>query len=116
MADERRAHPRLKAYFPVRFYPAHSTRVVETLTKDLAVGGCRSLSVTVLPVASEVRVELVLPGGREPITVRGRAVWFRSIPESEQFDIGIVFSDLSEADKRRLSVCLQDASTHTSLV
>ena len=116
MADERRAHPRLRVYYPVRLYPAHSMRVVETLTKDLAVGGFRSLSATVLPVASELRVELVLPQGREPIMAKGRAVWFRSIPESEQFDVGIVFSGLSETDKRRLSVCLQDSQANPALV
>ncbi|MBI3331121.1 MAG: PilZ domain-containing protein [Candidatus Omnitrophica bacterium] len=113
---ERRAYTRLKLYYPVRLYPGHSTRVVETLTKDLAAGGCRSLSATVIPVASELRVELQLPSGREPVTARGRAVWFRSIPESEQFDVGIIFSDLSAADKRRLSACLEDAASHPALV
>ena len=91
-------------------------RVVETLTKDLAVGGCRSLSAIVFPVASELRVEVVLPQGRAPITAKGQAVWFRSIPESEQFDVGIIFSDISEEDKRRLSACLQDSQANPALV
>ncbi|MBI2104885.1 MAG: PilZ domain-containing protein [Candidatus Omnitrophica bacterium] len=116
MADERRAHPRLRVYYPVRLYPWRSTRMVETLTKDLGIGGCRSLSATVLPVDSEVRVELMLPQGREPIVAKGRTVWFRAIPESEQFDVGIIFSDLSNGDKRRLSACLQDSPASPATV
>jgi len=109
MVEERRAHPRLRAYHPVRLYLGNSPSVVETLTKDLALGGLRSISATVIPVSTEVRIELLLSSGVEPLSVRGRAVWFRTIPDSNQFEVGIAFAGISEPDKRRLSAYLDRA-------
>ena len=82
-------------------------RVVETLTKDLGPGGLCCLSSTLFPVATELGVELVLSAGREPLSVRGKTAWFRMIPHSEQFDVGIVFQEMTLEDKRRLSAYLE---------
>ena len=100
----------------MRLSLVNATGLIETLTKDLAVGGLRSLSPTALPVSSGVRIELVLSGERQPIQVRGRVAWFRTIPESDQFDLGIAFDDLSDDDKRRLSAYLERVSIHSPLV
>lgn len=116
MVEERRATPRVRAYHPVRLSLVNAPGVVETLTKDLAVGGLRSLSTAALPVASAVRIELILSTEREPVRVRGRVAWFRTIPESDQFDVGIAFDDLSDADKRRLSAYVERASTPAASV
>ena len=116
MVQERRKSPRTRAYRPVRLHHPGFPRVVETLTKDLAVGGLCSLSPTVFPVSTELRIELMLSEGHEPISVRGRAAWFRTIPNSDQFDVGISFLDLSEFDKRRLSVYLDKISRQTASV
>ncbi len=112
--DERRQHQRIRAYRPVRLYKPASAQVVETLTKDLSVEGLRCLSATVVPVSTEFTVEVVCEPGEEPITARGRAVWFRNIPDSEQFDIGVTFLDLTPQTKRRLSVYLDRLSHHLS--
>ena len=85
MMQERRGSRRVRAYRPLRLSDARSPRVIETLTKDLAVGGLRAISTTVFPVSTEIRLELVLSEGHEPLTVKGRAVWLHTIPESEQF-------------------------------
>jgi len=116
MVEERRATPRVRAYHPVRLSLVNTQGLIETLTKDLAVGGLRSLSAAALPVASAVRIELILSTEREPVRVRGRVVWFRTIPESDQFDVGIAFDDLSDADKRRLSAYVERAATHAASV
>lgn len=116
MGEERRATPRIRAYRPVRLHHAGIPRVVETLTKDLAVGGLRCVSQVLFPVSTEVNVELMLSTGSEPLTARGRAVWFQTIPHSEQFDLGISFLDLAPADKRRLSVYLDRLSSQSSFV
>ena len=108
--------PRVRAYHPVRLSLVNAPGVVETLTKDLAVGGLRSLSPAALPAASAVRIELILSTEREPVRVRGRVAWFRTIPESDQFDVGIAFDDLSDADKRRLSAYVERASTPAASV
>ena len=116
MDPERRSAPRIRAYRPVRLIHPGSPQVVETLTKDLAVGGLQCLSPAVFPVSTEFTIELVLSAGDEPLAARGRTVWFRSIPHSEQFDLGIVFSELSQQNKRRLSGYLEHLAEHSSLV
>ena len=85
--------------------------MIETLTKDLSIGGLRCVSPTLLPVSTELNLELVLSTGDEPLTVRGRTVWFQILPQSEQFDLGISFLDLPPITKRRLSVYIERLSS-----
>ena len=106
MVEERRSTPRIRAYRPVRLYKPSSPHVTETLTKDLGIGGFRCISATLFPVSTELNLDLVLSSGDQPLTTRGKTVWFQSIPQSEQFDLGIAFLELSPQDKRRLSAYL----------
>ena len=108
--------PRFRAYLPVRLHKANPPQVIETLTKDISLGGLRCVSPTLCPVLTEMGVELVLSAGEEQLSVRGKAAWFLTIPESEQFDFGIAFADLSPQDKRRLSVYLERLSHRTGLL
>lgn len=103
MAAERRASPRVCAYLPLRLHPNHQLKVVETLSKNIGAGGARCVSPTVLPVSAEVTIEFSLSPGQEPIVLRGRTAWFRLIPESEQYDLGIAFVDLQAKTKALLS-------------
>ena len=114
MGEERRGTPRFRAYRPVRLHRPSAPQLVETLTKDLSAGGVRCLSPTLFPVSTELNLELVLSTGDEPLTVRGRTVWFQILPQSEQFDIGIAFFDLPPQNKRRLSVYLDRLSSQSA--
>ena len=116
MSLERRSAPRVRAYRPVRIVKPGTSQVVETLTKDLGLSGVRCIGPTLFPVSSEVSVELVLSTGEEPFTVRGRAIWFQTIPHSEQFDLGIAFVDLPPHNKRRLSAYIDRLSSQVSHV
>jgi len=100
----------------VRLQKVNPTKVVETLTKDLSVGGLRCVSPTVFAVSADVHVDLTLSMGSEPITVSGRAAWFRTIAHSDQFELGIAFQSLSPETKRRLSAYLELLSEKTSEV
>ncbi len=112
--EERRITPRVRAYRPVRLQKPGSPHVVETLSKDLALGGLRCLSPALFPVSTEVSVELVLSSGDEPLSARGKTVWFQTIPQSEQFDLGIAFTDLQPRIKRRLSAYLERLSNQVA--
>ena len=109
--EERRSVQRVKVYRPIRLQPANAPAVIETLTKDLGIGGVRCLCATPIPVSSEVSVELAFAQGDEPLSVRGRAAWFCTIPQSEQFDLGISFFEMSPRDKRRLSAYIDRLSS-----
>ena len=114
--QERRSAPRVRAYHPVRLQKPNNPQVVETLTKDLSLGGIRCLSAAIFPVSSDVNVNLILSTGEESLSVKGRAVWFRMIPYSEQFDLGISFGMISPYNKRRLSVYIDNLSEKSATV
>ena len=116
MVEDRRSSTRVRAYRPVRLHLPQSPRVVETLTKDISMGGMCCLSSSTYPVSSQMNVELILATGEGPIVALGRTAWFRSIPYSEQFDVGISFTDMAEQDKRRLSACLGRLSQKFPLI
>ena len=116
MFQERRSATRIRAYRPVRLHQPNTPQVVETLTKDLTASGLRCLSPVLIPVGSDIGVELVLSAGNEPVICRGRSVWFRTIPASEQFEIGIAFSEESETIKRRLSSYLDRLLSRAAFV
>ena len=92
----------MRAYLPARVSQA-GTPGTETLTKDIALGGMRCLSPYLSPVGSVVSVEIALPSQPDVVQLRGRTAWFRVLPESEQFDLGIAFLDMPTETKRRLS-------------
>jgi hypothetical protein len=106
MLQERRRTPRHRAYRPVRLHLRGEPQAIDTLTKDVSAEGLRCLSPRPVPVASLVAVELMLGSGQEPIVLHGQAIWFQTISESEQFDLGIRFLDPADQTRRRLSVFL----------
>ena len=101
--DDRRRAARLRTHQPVKLIKQPHPKVVETLTRDVSEGGVRCLTPQLFPVSSDLGVELVLFKGEEVFNVKGKAMWFRMIPHSDQFDLGISFLDLSPQDKVRLS-------------
>jgi hypothetical protein len=114
MNAERRQSPRVRVYHPVRVHRLVPTQLIETLTKDLSLGGLRCMSMLPLPIASELQLEVVLFAGEEPFTVSGHTVWFQFVPSGEQYEIGIAFDALSPQDKRRLSVYFDNLSRQLS--
>jgi len=114
--EERRHAPRLHAYHPIRLQRPGVGRVIETLTKDLSLGGFRCLSPVAFPVSTELNIEVVLSSDGAPLNARGRMVWFRTIPESEQFDFGIGFIDLTPQHKRQLSAYISRRSRQLAAV
>lgn len=115
MGEERRANPRVRTYRPVRLTQQADGRVVETLAKDLSLGGVRFLSTTLFPVSTELNLELILSNGESPMNLQAKTAWFNTIPQSEQFHVGVMFLSISEQDKRRLSAYIDRLSQKPSL-
>jgi hypothetical protein len=106
---------RLRAYRPLRFQVRGTPRAVETLTKDLGIGGLRCVSPEAPAVSTELSLEVVLARGREPLSARGRTAWFRDLPHSEQVELGISFVDLSPHEQKRLGDYLEELLRQPSL-
>jgi len=96
----------LNAYLPVKVSKP-GTRVVETLTKDMSEFGARFLAPAPAPVGTRIKIELTLPSPHQVLTLQGRAAWFRVLPESDQFDIGVQFEDVGPETHTRLSRYLE---------
>ena len=103
MDQDRRQFPRNTCRLPVRLYPKQEPRVIETLTKDLSLGGLRCLSRQEKPSGAPLSVELMLEPGERPLTVRGHVAWSRPIQQSDQFEVGISFYAVQENTKKHLS-------------
>lgn len=110
MESDRRTKPRHRAYRPVRLRQPGGVPFVETLTKDLAEGGLRCLTTVPVPVSTPLAMEIALSSDG-PLEVRGRTAWLRLIPHSEQFELGVIFEDVSPKNQRRLSACLDRLPT-----
>ena len=106
MSIERRYATRHRAYLPLRLRAAGATAAVETLTKDLSIGGLRCVSPEPLPVASDARLELIIAAAQEPLTLQAKVRWFRTLPYADQCELGLEFQDLSPKSARRLSTYL----------
>lgn len=106
--EERRRTQRVQSYHPVRFSLVDSRHVVETLAKDLSINGVRCLSPTLFLPTTELSLEIMLCADHRPIQVHGKVVWFRTIHQSDQFDIGIEFTTVLEKDKLLLSAYIKN--------
>jgi len=87
----------------VRLFPQGEAKIVQTLTKDLSAGGLRCLSPVPKAVSTVLTLELDLGQGTEPLNLRANVAWFRQVPESEQFYLGMAFQDLEPRTRERLS-------------
>ena len=106
MENERRRFPRNACRLPVRLYPKYEPRVIETLTKDLSLGGLRCLSYQDRPLGMPLSVELILEPGERPVTIRGHVAWSHKLQQSDQFDLGVSFHVFPETDRKLLSTYL----------
>ena len=111
MQQERRSAQRVRVYLPMQIHAPGAGHPVETLTKDVSSAGLRCVSPSITPVSTEVGLDVVLSAGADQLSVRGKTIWFRTIPDSEQFDLGIAFVGLSDQDQRRLSAYIDHLST-----
>jgi len=114
MRQERRAVPRLQCYLPIRLFLLGQRRLIQTLTKDLGLGGLRCLSPVVTPASTPLSLELTLGAGHRPVSLRAQVVWIKEVPHSDQFQFGLSFQELSEEDTKLLSTYLTKLSLQSS--
>jgi Tfp pilus assembly protein PilZ len=72
---QKRRHARLPVDVPVRWRPAQDPDFREGGLDEISVGGALLKSEEMLPIGSEVIVELLLPGASAPISVAGKVTY-----------------------------------------
>ncbi len=114
MVPERRRTSRVRCYLPIRLYPQGEHRVIETLSKNLGAGGMSCLSPVHKPIATPLSVELIVGQGQPPLNLHAQVIWFSEVPNSEQFQLGFSFDQMTEFKTRQLSVCVDKFTSHLS--
>ncbi len=102
--DERRQHPRVKV--PKILVRIPSVEKLWAYLPDLSEGGIFVRAEKLLPLDSEVDIELLPPGADRPLNLHGKVVRHQNDDAARakgQVGMGIRFSDLSAEDEERIS-------------
>ncbi|PNU21819.1 two-component system response regulator [Geothermobacter hydrogeniphilus] len=100
-----RVTPRVETRMLVRYGPG-KTRRLHDYTLNLSVGGLFLETEQVLPVASPLSLEFLVPGAAEPVVCQGQVAWVNAagsrIKRNLPAGLGVQFSDLSSGDQNQL--------------
>ena len=74
-----------------------------TRTVDISRDGIGFISNQSVPVNEKIAIELALRPDSEPVLVIGEVKWVRKISDSDQFRIGLTFSDIIDGSREELA-------------
>lgn len=109
MAEDRRKSQRITTYLPVRLRLERSGRYLETLAKDVSMGGVRCLVQALPEIDESVMIEVPLYKEVLPIQVQARVAWVRPVTEA-QCMVGVSFDRLTPPDSQALATYLESLS------
>jgi c-di-GMP-binding flagellar brake protein YcgR len=99
--EERRRYFRVNTHLPVRYQlKGHPTKFGHTLSRDISEGGIRLLLNEFLPPKTEVLLEMIVLG--KIVDPLARVVWSQRIPHSDDYQIGLEFSEIDEIEREKL--------------
>lgn len=104
--QEKREVTRIRSRIPMRyekFDPLNKTvQTKDTITKDISSQGLFFESEEILPLGSELKMQLFLPGLGRDISVNTKVVRIEEIESGKRFGIGVAFTQLSDADRQEI--------------
>jgi len=92
--EERRKYVRIPENSRISYRCVSSEKVSDHMTKDLSQGGIRFLVHDFIPKGSHLKIKLDLPGALVAIEAMVRLVWIRSVPHSDEYEVGVQFIDM----------------------
>ena len=108
MSQDRRQFPRLQA--PVLCRPAGLLlRLLQPRQAiDISLGGMRIFSDDPVKIGSLLELDLFLPD-QTSVTSKAEVVWVEELPAGAPalYDVGLRFTELSDADRARLALVLE---------
>ena len=99
--DERRLFDRTTARFPAKFKDTRDDFGSNVMTRDISASGAHISTKEHLFRNDSVAVEVELPDGLNPITIRGQVIWTKRFAE-ESWDVGLKFHKISLMKMSRL--------------
>ncbi|MFZ5800381.1 MAG: PilZ domain-containing protein [Candidatus Omnitrophota bacterium] len=98
---EKREHPRWDCRVPIMC--RRGTVFDNAQTMDISNTGVGFLSSRFVPVNTSLILEIALSPKSEPIMALGRVCWVQKCRHSDNYRLGMNFTDVSEDSKRRLT-------------
>lgn len=78
-----------------------------TQTVDISRNGIGFISDSALPLNEKIAVEIALSPDGEPVVVMGVVKWVRKLTDSDQYRIGMTFSEVLSGSQTRLNQYLR---------
>ena len=103
---DRRQFPRIATYLPVRVRLPRTGRYLQTLTKDVSVGGMRCMVEGQPAINDMVMMELPLYKEVMPLHTRASVAWVRPITAGQSV-VGVRFGELTAAERAALTAYLE---------
>jgi len=114
--SDRRGAPHYRLDWTIRYQRLGAELYAQAQTRDVSQMGAGLLLRERLEIGDEIQLELSPPGNPDLITVTGRVVWIREIPQRRKigqgerfFATGIQFQGISSEMEKRLSALLGKA-------
>ena len=104
---ERRKFQRINTYLPIRLHLQESGRYLETLAKDVSLGGIRCVVEGCPAINEPMMIELPLYKEVIPLQVRAKVAWVRSVVPDRQCVAGVRFEELTSTERLALAEYLE---------
>ena len=88
--DSRRVYERFPSRFPAKFKDTRSDYGSDVYLRNASAGGVRITTKQRLYLNDNVTLEVELPDGKGPMTIRGEVAWIKS-KNAEMWDVGVKF-------------------------
>jgi len=99
-ATERRKYPRIPVVLKVNYSKAADggKALKESISKNISRGGILICAAEMMPIDTQLNLEIVTPSLPEPIKAKGRIVKVEEIQKDKVYYMGLSFSEISEKD------------------
>lgn len=91
--EDRRTFQRFDARYPVKFKDTRKGFGEEVILRDASAQGVRIKCKDRYFINDHLALEVELPGGRDPMDLRGKVVWVSKDPQNH-WDIGLEFHEI----------------------
>ena len=105
ISDKRKTR-RFNCFVPVD--GKEGSHFTATKTVDISRDGIGFVSSRALPINEKIAIELALKPDTVPVLVIGEVRWVRKISDSDQYRIGLTFSDVIEGSRDELGDSLDN--------
>jgi len=97
---EKRRFRRMESNLPVKYRNLKmAANPLGSLTKDISEGGIRFKTNEFISLACRLVVEITIPTAQRPIKAISKVAWIKRSPDSDQYELGNQFLEISKEDR-----------------